>query len=182
MQHRFHIYIGDGKGKTTAAIGLAVRALGAGLRVAFLQFDKEESGSSERYHERRILRSLPGIDLFAFGNTRVLGLREFRFENNAGDFEEARRGLERAEQMLVDGSYDLVILDEILAAVHTHLLEPRDVTRLVDVYDRERKCELVMTGHAMWPEIEQRADLVTEMRKGRHYFDKGIPAKKGIEY
>ncbi len=182
MSQRFHIYTGKGKGKTTAAIGLAVRALGAHLRVAFVQFDKGHDGQGEYFSERRILRQLAGLDLFPFGVERVLGPKSFRFKNVEADFEEARKALSKSEDLLREGKHDLVILDEIITCVMTRLVQPTDVMHLVDIYDEGRKCELVMTGHEAWPELTDRADLVTEMRKVRHYFDRKDSPKEGIEF
>jgi cob(I)alamin adenosyltransferase len=182
MKHRFHIYTGKGKGKTTAAIGLAVRALGAGLKVAFVQFDKGHDGPGDYYFERRILRQLANLDLFPFGKERVLGPKTFRFKNVEADFEEARKALSKAEDLIMDGGHDLVILDEIITCVMTKLVQPVEVIHLIDQYNQERKCELVMTGHEAWPELMTRADLVTDMRKVKHYFDEKSPPKEGIEY
>jgi len=182
MEHRFHIYYGYGKGKTTSVIGLAVRALGAGKKVALIQFDKGYDGLNEHYSERKILRSFSDLQLFPFGKERVLGPNAFRFKNEPGDFEEAQKALEKARELLMGGQIDLLILDEILAAVMCKLITPEDVMKLVELYNRDRRCELVMTGHQVWPELVEKADLVTEMRKEKHYFDQKVLSKKGIEF
>jgi len=182
MQNHLHIYYGNGKGKTTSAVGLAVRALGAGKKVAFVQFDKGYDGTNEHYSERKILRSLPHLQLFPFGKERVLGPNAFRFKNEPGDLEEAQKALTKARELLAQGGVDLLILDEILAAVMTKLLTREDVMGLVDLYNQGRRCELVLTGHQVWPELVEKADLVTEMRKEKHYFDLKAPSKEGIEF
>jgi cob(I)alamin adenosyltransferase len=182
MEHRFHIYYGYGKGKTTSVIGLAVRALGAGRKVALVQFDKGYDGVNEHYSERKILRGFPHLQLFPFGKERVLGPNAFRFKNEPGDFEEAQKALEKARELLMGGQVDLLILDEILAAVMCKLITPEDVMKLIELFNQNRRCELVMTGHQVWPELLEKADLVTEMRKEKHYFDQKVHSKEGIEF
>ena len=182
MQNRLHIYYGYGKGKTTAVVGLAIRALGAGKKVSLVQFDKGYDGTNEHYSERKILRGLSNLQLFPFGKERVLGTNAFRFKNEEGDFTEAKLALAKSIELVGKGGQDLLILDEILAAVMTGLLKKEEVMELVDLYDRDRRCELVLTGHQVWPELLEKADLVTEMRKEKHYFDKRLPSKEGIEF
>ncbi|HUO58409.1 MAG TPA: cob(I)yrinic acid a,c-diamide adenosyltransferase [bacterium] len=182
MEHRLHIYYGYGKGKTTSAIGLAIRALGVGKKVAIVQFDKGFDGVNEHYSERKILRGLPRIQLFPFGKERVLGPGAFRFKNEPGDFEEAKAALAKTKELITKGGQDLLILDEILAAVMTKLVSQEEVMELVALYDQKRHCELVLTGHQIWPELVAKADLVTEMRKEKHYFDEKMPSKEGIEF
>jgi len=182
MENRLHIYYGYGKGKTTASVGLAVRALGAGKKVVLVQFDKGYDGKNEHYSERKILRTLPGLKLHPFGKERVLGKEAFRFKNEPGDLEEAKYALAMSRELLERGDQDLLILDEILAAVMCKLITREDVMDLVVLYGRTRRCELVLTGHQVWPELVEKADLVTEMRKEKHYFDKKLPSKEGIEF
>ncbi len=182
MENRLHIYYGYGKGKTSSAVGLAVRALGAGKKVAFVQFDKGYDGVNEHYSERKILRQLKNLRLFPFGKERVLGTNAFRFKNDPGDFDEAQKGLAKAKELIISGDQDLLILDELLASVMTGLITREEVMDLVALYDQDRKCELVITGHQTWPELIEKADLVTEMRKEKHYFDRKSPSKEGIEY
>jgi cob(I)alamin adenosyltransferase len=182
MENRLHIYYGYGKGKTTAAVGLALRALGAGKKVALVQFDKGYDGVNEHYSERKILRGMPNLRLYPFGKERVLGKDAFRFKNGPGDHEEAQMALRMSRELLEGGDQDLLILDEVLAAVMCKLLTRQDVMDLVVLFGRTRRCELVLTGHQVWPELVEAADLVTEMRKEKHYFDKKVPSKEGIEF
>jgi cob(I)alamin adenosyltransferase len=182
MENRLHVYYGYGKGKTTSAVGLAIRALGAGKKVALVQFDKGYDGLNEHYSERKILRELKGLQLFPFGKERVLGPGAFRFKNEPGDFEEAQKGLAKAGELIASGEPDLIILDELLASVMTKLVTREEVMGLVSRYNEDRRCELVITGHQVWPELVEKADLVTEMRKEKHYFDRKAPSKEGIEY
>jgi len=182
MNQRLHIYHGYGKGKTTAALGLALRALGAGQKVAIVQFDKGADPGHEHYSERKFLQDLPGLGLYPFGLERVLGPQTFRFKNDEGDFEQARAALQKSRELIASGEWFLVILDELLAAVMSGLLAEKDVMDLLDLYDSNRRCELVLTGHKVWPALVERADLVTEMRKEKHYFDRQEPPKEGVEY
>lgn len=182
MQNRLHIYYGYGKGKTTSAIGLAVRATGAGKKTAIVQFDKGYDGVNEHYSERKILRALPNLQLFPFGKERVLGPDAFRFKNEEGDFQEAQSALKKSRELITGGGLELLVLDELLAAVMTKLVTKEEVMDLIALYDKDRCCELVITGHQVWPELVEKADLVTEMRKEKHYFDKKMPSKEGIEF
>lgn len=185
--HKIHLYYGYGKGKTTSVMGLAIRALGAGHRVAIVQFDKGYDGQNEHYSERVILRRLREmgypIELVPTGCERMMPDGTFRFKNQAEDFAEAQRGLAAAKAFIKNGNLNLLVLDEALAAVAYNLLTQADLMELLDCYEAEgRPFELVMTGHKIWNELEQRADLITEMRKVKHYFDQGVPARLGIEF
>ena len=180
--HRIHMYYGYGKGKTTCCMGLAVRALGAGRRVALVQFDKGYDGENEHYSERKVLRQLDGVMLYPTGCERMEPDGTFRFGVEPEDMAEACRGLEEARRLVREGDQDLLILDEILAAVAYKLLQREDVMSLLDVYDANRRCELVMSGHAVWDELVARADLVTQMKKVKHYYEAGTPARVGIEF
>ena len=106
----------------------------------------------------------------------------FRFKNSDEDFIEAKRGLEIAKDLIVNGTQDLLILDEAVAAVVYHLLEKEDIMELIDLWEKNKRFEFVMTGHKIWDELEEKADLITEMRKVKHYFDKGIPIRVGIDF
>jgi cob(I)alamin adenosyltransferase len=177
------IYTGLGKGKTTAALGLSLRFLGSGGSVRFLQFDKGAKEGSDFYSERKLLQSLKGISHQAFGLVRFdEASKSFRFKNLPGDFEEAKKGLDSAFGALGQ-NFGLLVLDEILSLPLTGLAERSQIMDLLDAYEKlGRPCELLLTGHDFWPELEARADLVTEMRKVKHYFDKKVEARKGIEY
>lgn len=185
-KHMFHIYYGYGKGKTTAVMGLAMRALGAGKRVAIVQFDKGYDGQNEHYAERIILRKLKEIgfpiEQYPTGAERMNADGTFRFKNTDEDFDEAKRGLQIAKDLIENGDIDLLILDEAIAAVVYHLLNKEDVESLIELYNKKRRFEMVMTGHKLWDGLESKADLVTELKKVKHYFDEGIPARLGIEF
>ena len=180
MNSQFHIYFGSGKGKTTAAVGLLIRFLGSGGKACLIQFDK---GGVGIYHERALLKTIPGLTLHPSGLARFDAVAEtFRFENEAGDFEEAQRGLKLAREAF-RGGFGLVILDEALSLPLTGLVSKDEIMDLVSDYESLGKpCELVMTGHQIWGELEAKAGLITEMRKKKHYFDQKLKARKGIEY
>lgn len=180
--HSCHVYYGYGKGKTTCCIGLAIRALGAEKRVALVQFDKGYDGEHEHYSERHVLRRLEGIELHPTGCERMRPDGSFRFGVEQQDLDEAKRGFTIAEDLIRNGVQDLLILDEVLATVAYDLAEESDVTALLDAYDADRRCELVLSGHKVWDELVERVDLVTEMRKVKHYYAKGTPARLGIEF
>ncbi|MGA2668364.1 MAG: cob(I)yrinic acid a,c-diamide adenosyltransferase [Ignavibacteria bacterium] len=186
QKHQIHVYYGYGKGKTTAAMGLAFRALGTGKRVAIVQFDKGYDGENEHYGERDLLRKLKemgyGIELYPTGCERMNEDGTFRFKNAEEDFIEAKRGLEISRKLIKEGKQDVLILDEILAAVAYHLIEEKDVFDIIDVYEQNRRFELIMTGHKLFDGLDEKVGLITEMRKVKHYFDKGIQAREGIEY
>ena len=180
--HSVHVYYGYGKGKTTCCIGLAIRALGAGKRVALVQFDKGYDGEHEHYSERHILRKLEDIELYPTGCERMKDDGSFRFGVEQQDLNEAKRGLKIAEKLIVEGYQDLLILDEVLAAVAYDLADQSDVEGLLDLYDNDRRFELVLSGHKVWDNLVDRVELITEMRKVKHYYAKGTPARLGIEF
>ena len=170
MQGFVQVYTGDGKGKTTAALGLALRAAGAGLRVYFGQFIKNAD-----YSEIKALaRFADCITVRQFGRGCFL-LTEPAPEDRAA----ARRALEGLSEALTSGDYDLVIADEANVAVTLGLIEANDLVSLIDL--RPEQVELVLTGRGAPEAVLARADLVTEMRCVRHYYDRGVLARQGIE-
>ncbi len=186
VKHCFHVYYGYGKGKTTCVMGLIMRALGAGLKVRLVQFDKGFEGVNEHYAELNTLRMLKNsgcdVEFYSTGCERMNADGTFRFKNSEDDFKEAKRGLDIAKDLIINGSQDLLVLDEAIAAVVYHLLEKKDIEELIGLWNMNRRFELVMTGHKIWDELEEKADLITEMRKVKHYFDKGIPIRTGIDF
>ncbi len=180
---RLHIYTGDGKGKTSAAIGMAIRAIGAGMKVAFLQFDKGYDGGEDIYNERKVLRSFKALYLFASGCNRMNEDGGFRPGVTDDDCFEAKVGLEKAEHIIQKDKYDMVILDEAITSANYGLFEKEDLMRVVKTWEDEgRPCELVLTGRGAWPELIDAADLVSEIVKVKHYYDEGQSARRGIEY
>ncbi len=166
-----HVYTGSGKGKTTAALGLALRAAGAGKRVFIAQFVK---GIDCSEHET-LRRFLPQVEFRRYGTERFVG-----GEPGEEDVSAARRGLSEVREILSGGGYDVVILDEANLATHFGLFSPE---RLLEVLRAKPEAtELVVTGRHAAPEIVEAADLVTEMREVKHYFARGVEARRGIEY
>lgn len=166
------VYTGDGKGKTSAAFGLALRAIGRGLRVYVIQFIK---GGFD-YGELHAVEQLDNLKLKAFGSGQFITQKPPKQE----DVKLAKDGLNFAENIVASGEYDVVILDEINVALNLNLIDVSDVDRLVK---NKPKCvELVLTGRNAPPEILEIADLVTEMKEVKHPFKKGVPPRKGIEY
>lgn len=186
MKHQIHVYYGYGKGKTTALMGLAIRALGAGKKVAIVQFDKGYDGVHEHYGERHVIRKLKeigyNIDMYITGCERMNEDGTFRFKNADEDLDEAKRALKITRDLIVKGNQNLLLLDEILAASAYHLIEEKDVLDIIDLFEKNRRFEMVMTGHKLFDGLAERVGLITEMRKVIHYFDNGIQAREGIEF
>lgn len=164
------VYTGDGKGKTTAAMGLALRCAGAGGRVFLGQFVK-----GMHYAELDALaRFADSITVRQFGRDCFI-VREPEDE----DIRLAREGLAECEQALRSGAYDLVVLDEASIAVHYRLFSTAEL--LAAIAARPPHVEVVVTGRRAPPELVARADLVTEMREIKHYYQGGVVAREGIE-
>lgn len=174
---QIQVYTGDGKGKTTAALGLAMRAIGNGFKVGIIFFDK----GGAYYSERKILDTLKdkGLQYKVFGLQRMTEAKGFRFKNEPGDLAEAQKALTQAQEWMT-GDLDLLILDEINTTVKTGLLKLPDILKLVD--SKPAKLELILTGRYCPEELIARANLVTEMKQLKHYMSKGLGARKGIEY
>ena len=167
-----HIYCGDGKGKTTAAMGLTARAVGHGRRVAVAQFLK--SGKSG---EREILANLPGVELLPIPEEMKFTFLMTPEEKAA----EAVRQKDIAAQAFARSSkVDLLVLDELCAALSTGMLELPWVLEQLDACPEA--LEVVITGRNPPPELEERAAYITEMKKHKHPFDAGLPAREGVEW
>jgi len=168
------MYTGKGKGKTTASLGLAIRAHGHGLKVAIIYFDK----GGENYGERNVLKKL-GLDFFPTGLNRRESDGSFRFSITPEDTAEAHRGLKLAHELLLQ-SYDLLILDEINSTVALNMLTADEVISFIQKIPTSM--EVVLTGRNVPDEIAAYADLITEMKPIKHYMEKGVTARKGIEF
>jgi len=166
------IYTGNGKGKTTAALGLSIRALGRNKRVCLIQFMKNNFD----YGEIRILKQLSNIEIRQFGTDKLVDPNH----PEPIDFQEAENAYQAARQVLRSRKYDLVVLDEINVAVNWGLLEVEKQLLLMN--ENQNGKELVMTGRYAHEKVIEKADLVTEMKEIRHYFNKGFKAREGIEY
>lgn len=164
------VYTGCGKGKTTAALGLALRAAGAGLKVYIGQFVK-----GKYYSELNALKNIKHIKVERFGTSCFI-----KKEPKLKDIELAKGGLEKIKKIISRRIYDVVILDEINIALDLKLLKLKDVVNAIK--KTPRKTELILTGRYAHPEILKMADLVSEIKEVKHYFTKGIKARKGIEF
>lgn len=165
-----HIYTGRGKGKTTAALGLALRAAGHNFKIAIIHFMKIWN-----YGEVESLRKL-GIDLFRYGTTELIDP-----ENPSPvDFEQANKALSKAEELIKNGGYDILILDEITVAIDFKLIP---LKRVVDLLEKKvDNLELVLTGRTCPKELFEKADLISRIDEIKHPFQKGLVARKGIEF
>jgi cob(I)alamin adenosyltransferase len=163
------IYTGDGKGKTTAALGLSLRAICAGKRVFFGQFIKGMA-----YSELKASEFLPNFEIVQFGRGCFIWN-----EPDDDDVRLAKAGLLRCDEVLRSGEYDVVVLDEVNVAIWYSLLS---VDEVIEVLRRRAPhVEVVLTGRRAPAELVELADLVTEMREIKHYYHAGIDAREGIE-
>ena len=170
-QGQVQIYTGNGKGKTTAALGLALRAVGRGLTVCIIQFIKGGGPYGEHFAAERLA---PLLTIIATGRPGWVN----RDNPDPEDVRLAREALQRAEEALA-GGYDLVILDEVIGAVGFGLLSVDDLLALMA--RRPATVELVLTGRNADERLIAAADLVTEMREVKHYYRAGVPSRVGIE-
>jgi len=166
------LYFGRGKGKTTAAIGLGLRASGHGFKVNMIQFMK----GNTKYGELNAVKGIENFEIHQFGRIDLI------MEPEKIDIEEGKKALKYAEEIIMSDNYDLVILDEIGVALEMHIIKIDDVMNLIE--KKPEKVELILTGgQKIHPKIKERADLVTEMKMIKHYFStKGIQARLGIEF
>jgi cob(I)alamin adenosyltransferase len=166
------VFTGDGKGKTSAAMGIALRALGQKLRVHIIFFMK----GNYPYSEKQALAQLPNISFSSYGQDYFVDPNNVKPEEK----EQARKGLNKAIEVTNSGKYDVVILDEINLAVSWKLLDIDDVLKLIK--NKPKNVELILTGRNADPKLIEVADLVTDMVKVKHPYDKGISARAGIDY
>ncbi len=171
MKGYIHVYTGNGKGKTTAALGLSLRAIGAGKKVFFAQFVKGKAYSEIE----AVNRYIPAITI------KQYGLGCFIVEKpKQTDIDAAQAGLKEIHEIILSGKYDLVVLDEACIAVFYNLFS---VDLLINVLkSKPENTEIVITGRYASKELTDMADLVTEMKEVKHYYNRGIKARKGIEY
>jgi cob(I)alamin adenosyltransferase len=165
------LYTGDGKGKTTAALGLALRSVGYKKRVFFGQFMK-----GQHYGELSALTNIDGIDIEQFGDAGCIRREEVTDLHR----QHAERGIKRIEEILLSGDYQMIIMDEIAVAIWFGIV---DVERVVEVLKkRPDGVELILTGRRAPSRLIEAADLVTEMQEIKHYYRDGVPAREGIEF
>ena len=171
------IYTGDGKGKTTASLGLALRAIGHVWNVLIAHFTKGEQSDSNFYGELASSSKLmPNLDFAQFGLDRVV----YSHNINIEDYKETRKGWQLAKDASMSNKYQLIILDEINVCVDLGMIKVSELKEVLQ--NKPQNLEIVLTGRKAHPEIIAMAHLVTEMKPVKHYFDNGVMARRGIEY
>jgi cob(I)alamin adenosyltransferase len=165
------VYTGNGKGKTTAALGLGLRASGDGNKVIMLQFMK-----GRRYSEIDALLKIENFTIIQHGRDEFVS----KEDPEQIDIDLARGGFEKSKEILLSGEYDMVILDELNVAVDFGLIPLDEALELI--CSKPENVELILTGRGAPEEFIEAADLVTEMREIKHFYQKGVEARKGIEF
>ena len=168
------IYTGEGKGKTTAAFGLALRAAGNGFRVAIFQFLKAEGSMTG---ELALAEKFKNVSIFRNDQTHPMFSKKVKMEDLKHN---AELLYIEAREKILSGKYDLVVLDEINNCMFGGLVNIKEVLKMME--EKPEHVEIILTGRSVPPEIVKNADLVTEMLKIKHPFEKGVDARKGIEY
>jgi len=163
------VYTGNGKGKTTAALGISLRSLCAGNKVFFGQFMK-----GQNYSELKAPEYFKNFKMEQFGEPTFI-----KGKPSEKDIEDAQMGLARMKEVLASGEYDIVVFDEINTSLFFHLIEVEQVLAVLDL--KPKKTEVILTGRYAPQEIMDRADLVTEMKEIKHYYNAGVGARVGIE-
>lgn len=195
---QIHVYTGDGKGKTTAAIGLALRAVGQGLKVFVVQFMKGGAYTGEFISAQNFL---PNLEIMQFGRPCLKQQKQFKLKKASFDFireeiecgdcrycflndevqkDYVEKAFKKAYSIITEGQHHLVILDEINLALSYGFLETERIVALLQ--NKPEQVEIILTGRNAPYELKKTADLVTEMKMHKHYYNKGISARKGIEY
>jgi cob(I)alamin adenosyltransferase len=172
MMGLVEIFTGNGKGKTSAALGVVLRALGHGWRAHIVYFMK----GGYPYGEQEALSQLPNVSFARFGQEDFVDPTNIKPEER----EQARQALEEARRAVLSGEYDLVVLDEVNIAAAWNLVDVKDVIELIR--QKPEKVELILTGRYADERLIELADLVTEMKEIKHPYGKGISARRGIEY
>ena len=165
------VFTGNGKGKTTAALGIVLRAIAHDLKVYIVYFMK----GGYPYGEQQVFSRLPNVDFSVFGHERLADPNNIKPEEK----EEAKKALAKAREVISSGDYDVVILDEVNIAAAWKLIDVAEVLELVK--SKPKDMELILTGRYADQSLIDAADLVTEMKKIRHPYDRGIRARKGID-
>jgi cob(I)alamin adenosyltransferase len=170
MKGYIQIYTGNGKGKTTAALGLLVRAIGAGKKVFFAQFVK-----GQVYSEIKVVQKfLPAIAI------KQYGLDCFIYKTpTQADIDIARKGFDEVSGIILSGIYDVIVLDEANIAIYYNLFMVEELIKVLK--SKPDKTEIIITGRNAPQELIEIADLVTEMQEVKHYYTKGVEARVGIE-
>ncbi len=171
------VITGNGKGKTTSALGTAIRAIGAGKKVGIIYFDK---GGESHYSERKAMDNINRLTYVATGRDRIDPItNRFDFSITEIDKKEGSRGIEEVRKMFA-GEYDLIILDEVNSSTDLGIISEQDVLRLIE--GKPSKTELILTGRNAPESFIKKAHLVSEVKLLQHYFYSGVPAREGIDY
>lgn len=170
MPGLIHLYTGDGKGKTTAAVGLVIRAIGNALKVLFVQFIKEELSGEiailQKFHEL--------VDIYICSTGFIYN------EPNQEQRERMKNCLEGLKETIKKVKYDIIVFDELAVALGFNLISKEQTEEMLSMTDKDT--EIIITGRNAPKWLVERADLVTEMKCIKHYFDRGIKARRGIEF
>ena len=166
------VFTGDGKGKTSAALGIALRASGHGLKVRIIYFMKGDFP----YGEQQILSELHNVTFSKFGYETFVDPTNVKPEEKV----EAQKALEAAREAMLSLGYDIIILDEVNVAAAWNLIDINDVIQLIN--NKPKNIELILTGRYADPKLIELADLVTNMVKVKHPYDKGILSRRGVDY
>ena len=166
------VYTGNGKGKTTAALGLALRALGHGMKVLIIQFMK---GKTDYGEQEAAARYAPHLTIIRAGREAFVS----KAKPDPLDVKLAQEGFSIAKKAVQNKEHDIIILDEINLAIDYGLLPLSDLLNVID--SKPETVELILTGRNAHPKVLEKADLVTEMVERKHYYKRGMPARKGIE-
>jgi cob(I)alamin adenosyltransferase len=169
MNGKVHVYTGNGKGKTTSALGLAMRAVGANMNVFIGQFAK-----GRKYSELKSLKDIENIEVEQFGQNYFI-----KGKPTKEDINSAKKGFEKIKKILKSGKYEVVILDEANIATFYNLFSTKDLIQVID--NRAKNVEVIITGRMADQKIIDYADLVTEMKEIKHYYQQGVIAREGIE-
>lgn len=165
------LYTGNGKGKTTAAIGLAFRASGTGLKTIMIQFMK-----GQHYGELDSTVGFTNFIIEQYGSARFCTLNDSNFNEH---YSLARKGMTRAHEVIVNSEFDIVILDEIVTSLHFKIVTMEEIQKLIELKPENK--ELVLTGRGAPQSLIDLCDLVTEMTEIKHYYTHGVLARDGIE-
>lgn len=166
-----HIYTGNGKGKTTASLGLALRAIGRGFKVHIIQFMK-----GHNFGEIKTGNKIKNLTIEQFGSVHFVD----KYNLKKQDIDLANKGIKRAKDIMNKKKHSLLILDEINCALAWKLIKLEDILSLIK--NKPKQMELVLTGRYAHPKIKKLTDYLTIMKEGKHPYKKGIQARKGIEY
>jgi len=177
------IFTGNGKGKTTAALGIALRSLGWNKNVAIIQFIKGNKETGEWQAVKSLkLKVKSRIDIFQFHDNKNYSITEKNILENQEYKESCEKAWDFVKQIIEDKKYNLVVLDEINNAIHLKLLDEKNVLHFVETRRGVSEPDLIFTGRNASKKLIDIADLVTEMKEIKHPFKKGIKAKEGIDY